>query len=96
MAKKLSKADGKFRTLNFFNANKMHQDDTVFCVIEITGKGEVPSKGQQLIKKMTNDGIDVPSLNFCPFGIGDMTTMKPSTGHENLSGGFSKRNDLSR
>jgi nitric oxide synthase oxygenase domain/subunit/sulfite reductase alpha subunit-like flavoprotein len=69
--KKWSKAAGEFGTLNSLDVDRMHPDDTVLLIVATTGKGEIPSNGQQCFKKMRNLELTLPSIRFSIFGIGD-------------------------
>jgi flavodoxin len=71
MTKKSSRAIGEFGTLNSFNPRKMHLEDTILFIVSTTGKGEIPSNGQQFMKRLLDPQVVPQSLRFSIFGIGD-------------------------
>jgi sulfite reductase alpha subunit-like flavoprotein len=70
MAKKSSKIVGEFGTLNSFDPCKIYPGGTALFIVSTTGTGEIPSNGQQFIKKM-NAELAFPLLKFSILGIGD-------------------------
>jgi sulfite reductase alpha subunit-like flavoprotein len=69
MMKKSSKSMGEFGALNSFDAQRMQPNDTILLIVATAG--EMPSNGQQFIKRSLDHQFVLPSLGFSIFGIGD-------------------------
>lgn len=71
LAKRSSEAVSEFGSLNSFNPGNILPNETMLLIVATTGKGEVPSNGQQFMKKMADPAIRVLSSKYSIFGIGD-------------------------
>jgi len=63
-------AIGDFGTLNSFNPQNISQGDTVLLIIATTGQGEIPSNGQQFMKRVWTILGGIPQIKYSIFGIG--------------------------
>jgi sulfite reductase alpha subunit-like flavoprotein len=74
--------------LNPFKPENLPANDTILLMIATTGQGEVPMNGQQFLKKLSLSTVELPSLKYSIFGIGD------SGYHSSFNGAARKINVL--